>query len=53
MDMTLPSGTVTFLFADIEGSTKLAREHPEAWETARAKHHVLLRDRIRLEEGAL
>lgn len=33
----LPSGTVTFLFTDIEGSTKLARQHPERWETARAK----------------
>jgi class 3 adenylate cyclase len=26
---TLPSGTVTFLFTDIEGSTKLAQEHPD------------------------
>ena len=24
----VPTGTVTFLFTDIEGSTKLAREHP-------------------------
>jgi len=24
-----PSGTVTFLFTDIEGSTRLAQEHPE------------------------
>ena len=24
----LPSGTVTFLFTDIEGSTKLAQEYP-------------------------
>lgn len=24
--MTLPSGTVTFLFTDMEGSTKLARD---------------------------
>jgi class 3 adenylate cyclase len=31
--MNLPTGTVTFLFTDIEGSTKLAREHPEKWET--------------------
>jgi len=26
--MTLPSGTVTFLFTDIEGSTKLAQQYP-------------------------
>src|SRR5512133_80962 len=36
---SLPTGTVTFLFTDIEGSTKLARQHPERWEAARAKHH--------------
>jgi class 3 adenylate cyclase len=29
---SFPSGTVTFLFTDIEGSTNLAREHPETWE---------------------
>jgi predicted ATPase/class 3 adenylate cyclase len=46
-----PSGTVTFLFTDIEGSTKLAWEHPEAWETARAKHHVLLREAIESNNG--
>jgi hypothetical protein len=33
---SLPSGTVTFLFTAIEGSTKLAREHPEAGQAARA-----------------
>jgi class 3 adenylate cyclase len=27
--MTLPSGTVTFLFTDIEINTKLAQEHPD------------------------
>jgi class 3 adenylate cyclase len=28
--MTHPTGTVTFLFTDIEGSTKLAQEYPDA-----------------------
>jgi class 3 adenylate cyclase len=32
--MTLPSGTVTFLFTDIEGSTKLARVNLELWEVS-------------------
>ena len=27
--MEYPTGTVTFLFTDIEGSTKLAQEHPD------------------------
>jgi predicted ATPase/class 3 adenylate cyclase len=48
---SLPSGTVTFLFTDIEGSTKLAREHPEIWETARARHHAMLRGAIELNNG--
>ena len=30
----LPTGTVTFLFTDIEGSTRLWEEHPEAMRAA-------------------
>jgi len=47
----LPTGTVTFLFTDIEGSTKLAREHPETWETSRAHHHAILRGAIESNHG--
>jgi class 3 adenylate cyclase/tetratricopeptide (TPR) repeat protein len=47
----LPSGTVTFLFTDIEGSTKLAREHPDTWEGARARHHAILRSAIEANHG--
>ena len=40
-----PSGTVTFLFTDIEGSTKLAQEHPDQWENMRApSFHPAIRD---------
>lgn len=39
----LPSGTITFLFTDIEGSTKRWEEQPEAMAVALAKHDVLLR----------
>ena len=46
-----PTGTVTFLFTDIEGSTKLAREHSEAWEIARARHHSILREAIEDNHG--
>ncbi len=46
-----PSGTVTFLFTDIEKSTQLAREHPEAWETARERHHAILREAIENNNG--
>ena len=49
--MTLPSGTVTFLFTDIEGSTKLARQHREVWETTRTRHHSILREAIEANQG--
>jgi predicted ATPase/class 3 adenylate cyclase len=39
----LPTGTVTFLFTDIEGSTKLAQAYPDQWEALRARHHAILR----------
>jgi len=41
----LPSGTVTFLFTDIEGSTKLLHElGAESYAEALAEHRRLLRD---------
>jgi predicted ATPase len=40
----LPAGTVTFLFTDIEGSTRLLHElGPEAYASALAEHRRLLR----------
>jgi predicted ATPase/class 3 adenylate cyclase len=48
---SLPSGTVTFLFTDIEGSTRLAREHAEIWESLRARHHQILREAIEANHG--
>jgi hypothetical protein len=39
---TLPSGTVTFLFTDIEGSTRLWEQHPAAMQAALARHDQLL-----------
>jgi hypothetical protein len=38
-----PSGTVTFLFADIEGSTRLWEQYPDAMPKALAQHDELLR----------
>jgi class 3 adenylate cyclase len=41
----LPTGTVTFLFTDVEGSTKLLHElGPEAYAEALAEHRRLLRE---------
>ncbi|HNE70337.1 MAG TPA: adenylate/guanylate cyclase domain-containing protein, partial [Anaerolineales bacterium] len=47
----LPFGTVTFLFTDIEGSTKLWEQHPEAMKTALAKHDSILKDAIESNRG--
>ena len=38
---TFTSGTVTFLFTDIEGSTRLARRNAAAWEATRERHHAI------------
>src|SRR4029453_18394526 len=42
----LPAGTVTFLFTDIEGSTKLWEAHPELMRVSLARHDVLLGEAI-------
>ncbi|HEX2996903.1 MAG TPA: adenylate/guanylate cyclase domain-containing protein, partial [Anaerolineales bacterium] len=47
----LPSGTVTFLFTDIEGSTKIAQEHPEAMTLLLARHHEILNQSIQAYNG--
>ena len=47
----LPSGTVTFLFTDIEGSTRLWEEHPDAMRDALARHDEIVRDAIEAHGG--
>jgi predicted ATPase/class 3 adenylate cyclase len=47
----LPGGTVTFLFTDIEGSTRLWEQHPEAMRQALARHDVVLRSTIETQGG--
>jgi predicted ATPase/class 3 adenylate cyclase len=49
LDTGPPSATLTFLFTDLEGSTRLWQQHPGAMETALARHDDLIRDAI---EGA-
>src|SRR5262245_51355877 len=46
-----PTGTVTFLFTDIEGSTRLWQEQPEAMRAALAEHDVGLREAIAQQHG--
>jgi class 3 adenylate cyclase len=42
-DAAWPTGTVTFLFTDIAGSTQLLRGHPKGYPAALAAHRDLLR----------
>jgi predicted ATPase/class 3 adenylate cyclase len=47
----LPTGTVTFLFTDVEGSTRLWEEFPEAMQSALARHDDLLREAVEAHGG--
>jgi predicted ATPase/class 3 adenylate cyclase len=48
----LPTGTVTFLFTDIEGSTKLLHElGPEAYAEALAEHRRIIRQAFGAQGG--
>jgi class 3 adenylate cyclase len=49
----LPGGTVTLLFTDIEGSTRLWEQHPEAMEAALARPDALAAAVIQRHEGHL
>jgi predicted ATPase/class 3 adenylate cyclase len=49
----LPSGTVTFLFTDLERSTRLWEEDPKAMRTAMARHDALLEDAITRHGGVV
>jgi DNA-binding NarL/FixJ family response regulator/class 3 adenylate cyclase len=51
MSSNFPSGTVTFLFTDIEGSTKLWEQHPQEMLVAHAHHNQILREAIESNNG--
>jgi len=46
-----PTGTVTFLFTDIEGSTKLWEQYPLGMKTALATHDAVLKEAIETNHG--
>src|SRR6516162_2715178 len=48
---SLPTGTVTFLFTDIEGSTRLLERLGESYAEALTTHHRLLRTAIQEGQG--
>lgn len=47
----LPTGTVTFLFTDIEGSTRLWEEYGEGMQRALSRHDEILRSVIEQHGG--
>ena len=51
MNASLPTGLVTFLFTDIEGSTRLWERRPAAMRAALAVHDRLLRQAIASNGG--
>ena len=46
-----PTGTVIFLFTDIQGSTQLWERYPDAMPTALARHDAILRQVIETHHG--
>lgn len=48
---SLPTGTVTFLFTDIEGSTALSQRYPDAFPAILARHHAILNEAISAHGG--
>ena len=48
-----PTGTVTFLFTDIEGSTRLASELGQTFSAQLAEHDRILRDAISANHGTV
>ena len=48
---TPPTGTVTFLFTDIEGSTRLWEERPDEMRAALVEHDAIVRSAIDAHDG--
>src|SRR5258708_8119156 len=53
MSSSLPSGIITFLFTDIEGSTALWEREPDAMRQALARHDAILRQAVEAQGGTV
>ena len=49
--MSAPAGTITFLFSDIEGSTRLWERHPEAMRASLRRHDEIMRSAMESHSG--
>ncbi len=50
-NVDLPAGTITLLFTDIEGSTRLIERHGTRGQNALAQHHAILARAIAARDG--
>ncbi len=53
MSANLPTGTVTFLFTDVENSTKLWEQYPGGMKAALARHDQIVRQAIEKHGGTI
>lgn len=51
--MDLGATTLTYLFSDLEGSTRLWERHPDAMHDALARHDAILRDAVQAAGGTV
>ena len=51
LNETLPTGTVTILFTDVEGSTRLWERNPAAMKQSLARHDAILHKAVRSHHG--
>lgn len=49
--VTAPEGTITFLFTDIEGSTRLWEQHPMGMQASLARHDAIVRQTVEGYDG--
>ena len=49
----LPSGTITFLFTDIEGSTRLWELYPDSMRPALVRHDALISETVHRQGGTV
>ena len=49
--MIKPTGTVTFLFTDIEGSTKLSQDFPDTYHDLLERHNEILQNAVESVNG--
>lgn len=50
---SLPSGTLTFLFSDVEGSTRLWESYPNRMKRVMARHDELIENIVEIHQGSV